>query len=187
MAEHFPPPPLGLPPEQARLMRLATIASTSVALILIGAKAVAWWYSGSVSMLSTLLDSTLDLLASLVTLLSVRHALMPADREHRFGHGKAEALAGLLLDVEDTAVTRQTAEALARVGTAAAMRLIALTVAAADDNQADWLQTGVTDALVGPDDAPDVAVVCGQLARDPEEAVRRGAVEISVWADDTGC
>ncbi|MFC5239061.1 hypothetical protein [Streptomyces atrovirens] len=99
----------------------------------------------------------------------------------------AEALAGLLLDVEDTAVTRQTAEALARVGTAAAMRLIALTVAAADDNQADWLQTGVTDALVGPDDAPDVAVVCGQLARDPEEAVRRGAVEISVWADDTGC
>jgi ferrous-iron efflux pump FieF len=96
MAEHFPPPPLGLPPEQAKLMRLATIASTSVALILIGAKAVAWWYSGSVSMLSTLLDSTLDLLASLVTLLSVRHALMPADREHRFGHGKAEALAGLI-------------------------------------------------------------------------------------------
>ena len=88
MAGPHPPLPAGLPPEQARLMRLATIASTSVALVLIAAKAVAWWYSGSVSMLSTLLDSTLDLLASLVTLLSVRHALMPADREHRFGHAR---------------------------------------------------------------------------------------------------
>lgn len=86
----------GLSHEQARLMRLATIASTSVALILIAAKAVAWWLGGSVSMLSTLLDSSLDFAASLVTLLSVRHALMPADREHRFGHGKAEALAGLI-------------------------------------------------------------------------------------------
>ncbi|MEW2390123.1 hypothetical protein AB0933_17420 [Streptomyces venezuelae] len=55
----------------------------------------------------------------------------------------AEALMGLLLDVEDTAVTRQTAEALARVGTVAAVRLIALAVAEADDQQADWLQTGV--------------------------------------------
>lgn len=77
-------------------MRLASFASTSVAIILIVAKAFAWWQSGSISLLSTLLDSTLDLLASLVTLLSVRHALMPADREHRFGHGKAEALAGLI-------------------------------------------------------------------------------------------
>ncbi|MGE0152374.1 MAG: cation diffusion facilitator family transporter [Reyranellaceae bacterium] len=82
--------------QRARLMRLASIASTAVAVVLIAGKAVAWWYSGSVSLLSTLLDSTLDLLASLVTLLSVRHALMPADREHRFGHGKAEALAGLI-------------------------------------------------------------------------------------------
>jgi ferrous-iron efflux pump FieF len=77
-------------------MRLASFASTTVAIILIVAKAFAWWQSGSISLLSTLLDSTLDLLASLVTLLSVRHALMPADREHRFGHGKAEALAGLI-------------------------------------------------------------------------------------------
>lgn len=88
--------PGGLPPDQARLMRLASFASTSVAIVLIIAKAFAWWQSGSISLLSTLLDSTLDLLASLVTLLSVRHALMPADREHRFGHGKAEALAGLI-------------------------------------------------------------------------------------------
>ncbi|MFF9757596.1 HEAT repeat domain-containing protein [Streptomyces sp. NPDC014344] len=97
----------------------------------------------------------------------------------------AEALMGLLLDIEDTAVTRQTAEALARVGTVAALRLIALAVAEADDNQVDWLQTGVHDALAGTDSVPDVAAVCGQLARDPEEAVRRGAAEITAWTDDT--
>ncbi|MFE9366645.1 hypothetical protein ACFYNN_28445 [Streptomyces sp. NPDC006978] len=94
---------------------------------------------------------------------------------------------GLLLDVEDTAVTRQTAEALARVGTVDAIRLIALAVAEADDNQGDWLQTGVHDAIVGLGGVPVVAAACGKLARDPEEAVRRGAAAISAWADDTGC
>lgn len=94
---------------------------------------------------------------------------------------------GLLLDVEDTAVTRQTAEALARVGTVAAIRLIALAVAEADDNQAEWLQTGVHDALVGPGGVPGVAAACGKLARDPEEAVRRGAADISAWTDGTRC
>ncbi|MFI6039847.1 hypothetical protein ACIBBD_38095 [Streptomyces sp. NPDC051315] len=91
---------------------------------------------------------------------------------------------GLLLDVEDTAVTRQTAEALTRVGTVAAIRLIALAVAEADDNRADWLRTGVHDALVGPGGAPGVAAACGMLARDPEEAVRRGAADIAAWVDD---
>ncbi|MFJ6573236.1 hypothetical protein ACIQNU_38085 [Streptomyces sp. NPDC091292] len=97
----------------------------------------------------------------------------------------AEALVGLLLDVEDTAVTRQTAEALARVGTVAAMRLIALAVAEADDDQADWLQTGVHDALVGPDGVRDVAAACAKLSRDPEEAVRRAAAAVSAWVDGT--
>ncbi|MCX4869730.1 HEAT repeat domain-containing protein [Streptomyces sp. NBC_01369] len=96
-----------------------------------------------------------------------------------------EALVGLLLDVEDTAVTRQTAEGLARMGTAAAVRLIALAVVEADGNQADWLQTGVHDALMGPDGVPDVAAACGKLARDQEEAVRRGAAELSAWTDGT--
>ncbi|MFH8516794.1 hypothetical protein ACH4CE_17085 [Streptomyces gelaticus] len=94
---------------------------------------------------------------------------------------------GLLLDAEDTAVTRQTAEALTRLGTVPAIRLIALAVAEADDNQADWLQTGVHDALMGPGGVPDVAGACGKLARDPEEAVRRGATDISAWADDPRC
>ncbi|MFC9863328.1 MULTISPECIES: hypothetical protein [unclassified Streptomyces] len=94
----------------------------------------------------------------------------------------AEALVGLLLDVEDTAVTRQTAEALARVGTVAAVRLIALALAEADDSHADWMQTGVHDVLAGPDSGPDVAAVCVQLARDGEAAVRQGAAEILAWA-----
>jgi ferrous-iron efflux pump FieF len=67
----------------------------SVAVILIGAKTAAWLATESVSMLSSLVDSSLDFLASLVTFLAVRQALTPADADHRFGHGKAEALAGL--------------------------------------------------------------------------------------------
>jgi ferrous-iron efflux pump FieF len=81
--------------EAERLMRVATVASMSVALTLIGAKAVAWLLTESVSMLSSLVDSALDFVASLVTFVAVRQALIPADADHRFGHGKAEALAGL--------------------------------------------------------------------------------------------
>ena len=69
----------------------------------------------------------------------------------------ADALVRLLLDVEDSAVTRRTAEALARVGTVAAARLIAVAGAEADDSQADWIQTGVRDALAGTDGGPDAA------------------------------
>lgn len=79
----------------ARLMRNATYASVSVAITLIAAKTAAWIITDSVALLATLIDSLLDALASVVTLFAVRHALQPADREHRFGHGKAEALAGL--------------------------------------------------------------------------------------------
>ncbi|MBO6948652.1 MAG: cation diffusion facilitator family transporter [Rhodospirillales bacterium] len=76
-------------------MRAAAIASVSVAAILIATKLVAWMMTDSVSLLSTLIDSFLDAAASLVNLLAVHHALQPADREHRFGHGKAEPLASL--------------------------------------------------------------------------------------------
>lgn len=87
--------PNGPTAEAARLMRLATYASVSVASILIAAKFGAWMMTGSVSLLSTLIDSLLDAAASLINLFAVRHALQPADKEHRFGHGKAESLAGL--------------------------------------------------------------------------------------------
>jgi len=82
--------------EPQRLMRLATVASTAVALILITAKGMAWFATDSVSMLSSLIDTSLDLIGSLVTFFAVRQALVPADSDHRFGHGKAEALAGLV-------------------------------------------------------------------------------------------
>ncbi|MFH9370871.1 hypothetical protein ACH4K8_34965 [Streptomyces anulatus] len=99
----------------------------------------------------------------------------------------ADVLVGLLLDAEDTAVTRRTAEALARVGTVASVRLIALAVVEADANQADWLQTGVHDALVGSGVVSTVAAACRKLAQGPEEAVRRGSAEILAWTDDAGC
>jgi ferrous-iron efflux pump FieF len=76
-------------------MVAATYASVSVAAILICAKLGAWLFTDSVSLLSSLVDSLLDAAASLVNLFAVRSALQPADREHRFGHGKAESLAGL--------------------------------------------------------------------------------------------
>src|SRR5690554_6476107 len=79
-----------------RLMRLATYASVSVAVTLILVKVVAWWMTGSVALLSSLVDSLLDAAASVITLLAVRHSLIPADAEHRFGHGKVEALAALM-------------------------------------------------------------------------------------------
>ncbi len=78
-----------------KLMVAATYASVSVAVVLIAAKLGAWLFTDSVALLSSLADSVLDAAASLVNLLAVRSALQPADREHRFGHGKAESLAGL--------------------------------------------------------------------------------------------
>lgn len=77
------------------LMRLATRAAVTVATILVLTKAYVWWLSGSVALLGSLTDSLLDLAASLVTLFAVKTAIAPADEDHRFGHGKAEALAGL--------------------------------------------------------------------------------------------
>ncbi len=78
-----------------RLTRLATYASVTVALCLISMKTGAWLITDSVALLSSLIDSLLDVFASVVTLVAVRHAQIPADREHRFGHGKAEAIAAL--------------------------------------------------------------------------------------------
>ncbi|MSP50029.1 MAG: cation diffusion facilitator family transporter [Alphaproteobacteria bacterium] len=76
-------------------MRQATYAAVAVALTLIAVKTFAWLATGSVTVLSSLVDSLLDAAASLVNLVAVRQALEPADAEHRFGHGKAEPLAAL--------------------------------------------------------------------------------------------
>lgn len=78
-----------------RLLRLASTASVVVALLLIGVKTVAWLLTDSVSMLASLVDSSMDAAASLINFFAIRYALAPADDEHRFGHGKAEAVAAL--------------------------------------------------------------------------------------------
>jgi ferrous-iron efflux pump FieF len=81
--------------ERSTLTTRAAFASISMALFLLGLKIYAVWQTGSVAMLGSLADTGLDLLASLATLYGVRYAAQPADSEHRFGHGKAEALAAL--------------------------------------------------------------------------------------------
>ena len=83
-------------PERARLlMRRATNLAVAAAALMIVGKLGAWLATDSVSILSSLADSVMDVLASLINLYAVRQALQPPDREHRFGHGKAEPLAGL--------------------------------------------------------------------------------------------
>ena len=83
------------PARAARLLRLATYASVTTATILIAGKLAAALLTGSVSVLASLVDSMMDVAASIINLLAVHYALQPPDREHRFGHGKAEPLAGL--------------------------------------------------------------------------------------------
>ncbi|NAW79274.1 MULTISPECIES: CDF family cation-efflux transporter FieF [Vibrio] len=81
--------------EYARLVTLAAWTATIVASGLLIVKIAAWWVTGSVSLLASVVDSLLDIAASVVNLIVIRYALQPADREHTFGHGKAESLAAL--------------------------------------------------------------------------------------------
>ena len=78
-----------------RLMRLATFVAVAVAGTLIAVKLFAFILTDSVALLSSLIDSTLDASASLLNAFAVYHATQPADHDHRFGHGKAESLAGM--------------------------------------------------------------------------------------------
>src|SRR3954453_20545299 len=77
------------------VMRRAATASVGVAIFLVAIKASAYFASHSVAMLASLADSALDLFTSSINLFAIHHALTPADAEHRFGHGKAEPLAGM--------------------------------------------------------------------------------------------
>lgn len=128
-------------PEHERLLRLATRSSLAVASILIVAKGIAWWLSGSVSLLAGLTDSALDGAASFLNLLAVHYALRPADDDHRYGHGKAEALSGiaqsLFIAVSAVLIAYQAVERILHpqpleapgVGIAVMLLSIALTVA----------------------------------------------------------
>ncbi|MEI7670062.1 MAG: cation diffusion facilitator family transporter [Pseudomonadota bacterium] len=79
--------------ETGNLMRLASLASLIVGLFLVIIKTIAWYMSDSLSLMSSLADSMLDVMASTVNFVAIRYALKPADDDHRFGHGKAEDLA----------------------------------------------------------------------------------------------
>ena len=82
--------------ERGKLTARAAMASIAMAVTLIVLKSYAAVETSSMAMLGSLADSGLDLVASLVVLLGVRIAAQPADWDHRFGHGKAEALAALV-------------------------------------------------------------------------------------------
>ncbi|RXJ73490.1 cation-efflux pump FieF [Veronia nyctiphanis] len=79
----------------SRLVQSAAWAATVIATLLMIAKLFTWWHTEAVSLLASLVDSLLDILASVTNLLVIRYSLQPADDEHSFGHGKAESLAAL--------------------------------------------------------------------------------------------
>lgn len=76
-------------------VKKAAVFAILTAAFLIIIKGIAWWETGSVSMLASITDSMLDLFASFISMLILRFALMPADHNHSFGHGKAESMASL--------------------------------------------------------------------------------------------
>ena len=77
------------------LIKVASVVSVSVASLLVAVKVWVWLLTGSLSVLASLVDSGLDVAASLVNMLAIRYSFKSADRDHPFGHGKAEFLAGL--------------------------------------------------------------------------------------------
>ena len=92
MHTHSPTSPI-TNSDTAALMRNASLFSLVVGSILVIMKAIAWSFSDSLSLLSSLADSMLDVMASTVNFVAIRYALQPPDDDHRFGHGKAEDLA----------------------------------------------------------------------------------------------
>ncbi len=136
----------------------AALASVSVALFLLILKIFAAAQTGSVAMLGSLADTGLDLIASLVTLFAVRYAMQPADNDHRFGHGKAEALSALFQ------VMLITASALA-IGWRAIDRLSG----GAETSRAEY---GIGVSLIA------IAVTLGLLAYQRRVIQRTGSVAI---------
>jgi ferrous-iron efflux pump FieF len=78
------------------LVKLASKAAIGAASVMVLAKFYAWFQTGSLSLQASLVDSMLDILASILNFIIIRQAIKPADKEHRFGHGKAEAIGGLI-------------------------------------------------------------------------------------------
>ncbi len=104
--------------EKGALNRAAAMASIAAAVTLLALKAWAAWSTGSTAMLGSLADTALDLVASMATLLGVWIAAQPADDRHRFGHGKAEAIAALfqivLISISAIGIAARSIEQLLR-------------------------------------------------------------------------
>jgi ferrous-iron efflux pump FieF len=113
--------------QHSQLSTRAALASVGMALVLLVAKSWAAYATGSTAMLGSLADTALDLIASLTTLMGVRIAAIPADLDHRFGHGKAEALVALaqvvLISVSAVGIAWRAADRLLSGSTTAAMDL----------------------------------------------------------------
>ena len=111
--------------ERATLSTRAALASVALALVLLVAKGWAAWATDSTAMLGSLADTGLDVIASVTTLVGVRIAAQPADRDHRFGHGKAEALVALaqvvLITVSAVGIAWRAIERLVNGGETAEM------------------------------------------------------------------
>jgi len=82
--------------QYSRWVTLASMAAVTTATLLITGKLIAWLMTDSSSQLASLTDPFMYVSPSIINLLAIRYALAPADDEHRFGHGKAESLAGLI-------------------------------------------------------------------------------------------
>ncbi len=82
--------------DRARWVQAAGWASVSTAVVILTLKGVAWFATGSASVLASLVDSLMDLVSSALNLMALRYAVQPADDQHRYGHGKAEALAAFV-------------------------------------------------------------------------------------------
>ena len=130
--------------QYSRWVTLASMAAVTTATLLITGKLIAWLMTDSSSLLASLTDSFMDVSASIINLLAIRYALAPADDEHRFGHGKAEALAALFQ------VALITASAIA-ILTGAIGRLSggAVTTAAGEGIIVSLAAIGVTLLLTG--------------------------------------
>lgn len=76
-----------------RLVKIASYASVTTAVIIMLAKSYAWLATESQSILASLIDSLLDISSSVINLIAIRVSLLPADDNHRFGHEKFQDLA----------------------------------------------------------------------------------------------
>lgn len=81
--------------QYSKYVKRAAMLAIVVSTLLIIIKGIAWWYTDSVAILAAMTDSLVDLFASCTNMLVLRYALQPADKNHYFGHGKAESLAAL--------------------------------------------------------------------------------------------